>query len=475
MANNSSENYFNTEEFRNNLKLYEETQKAGESCMLGSEELSDIAEYYYEAGMLKKAKEAAEYATSLYPEASSPMIFLARFYLNVKKDNDAARTYIKKITDRDSVEYYTLIIEYFLAKGKKEKAKLAADKGEFELEDDEDMQYYTMDVAHLFIDYKMLDDAKSWAMKVKDKKSDDYLKLKARIATESEKYSEAIDILEKLLDKNPFSVELWNLLSVVQISCDKYQDAATSSEYAIAINDKSNDAFLNQGNAYFKMCNYEKALKAYGKFSELNDSELGEIFKARCYFCMQKPEEALTHLKIAEKRCTENKTNLIDIYKDMAIVYGWLGESFKAYQYINRLKDNNYADPELFLIEGGVLLGMNKFDEANSVFTIGYDKSDNKKEYLFQIAVSFFEHGFDKAAYLVLKEIFKVEPQRTRGLAYLAITSNYLGLKDEFLKYLKMSVEKNPDEAKAVLGEMFPQGMEPYDYLEYVNHHLNKL
>lgn len=472
MIENPTDNYFNSEEFKNNLRLFEEARKASGNCILGSEELSDIAEYYYEAGMFRKAREAAEYAVSLYPEASSPKIFLARLYLNVKKDRKAARMYIREITDRTSMEYFTLITEYFLTEGKQDKARETASNG-LETVDEEDLQYYIIDVAHLFIDFRMTDDAGEWADKVDDKKTDDYMKLRARLYAENGDKDKAIGILEKLIDKNPFSTDYWNLLSMVQMNADRYQDAATSSEYAIAINDSNSEAFMNQGNAYFKMCNYEKALKAYTRFSELNDSELGEILKARCFFCMQKPELALIHLQAAKQRCTENRVNLIDIYKDLSIVYGWLGNSDKAFEYINLLKKNKFEDTELSLIEGGVLLGMNKFDEANNVFTSGYEKSDNQEEYLFQVAVSFYEHGYDRATYLVLKEIFSIDPQRTRGLAYLAVTCNYLGMKEEFLKYLKMATEKNPDEAKAVLGELFPKGMEPYDYCEYVKQHMN--
>ena len=269
-------------------------------------------------------------------------------------------------------------------------------------------------------------------------------------------YNGAIEMLEKVIDKDPFNVDNWILISSLQLMADKYSDSATSAEYAIAIDDKQADAYMNLGNSFFKMCNYTKALDAYDKYSKLSDNELGDILRARCYFCMQDTAKAYQLLMVAKGKCTDNKNNLIDIYKDLAIVCGWSSKPETAFEYINLLKKEKYKDAELNLIEGSILLGMKKLEQANDVFTIGYELSTNKQEYLFQVAVSFYEHSYDKAAYLLFKEIFTRDPKRIRGLAYLAVTCNYLGFEDEFLKYLTIAVEKNPDEAKAVLGEMFP-------------------
>jgi hypothetical protein len=44
---------------------------------------------------------------------------------------------------------------------------------------------------------------------------------------------------------------------------------------------------------------------------------------------------------------------------------------------------------------------------------------------------------------------------------------------DEFMKYLKIAVDKNPKEARSVLGRLFPEGMDPQDYYEYMLNNLN--
>lgn len=170
---------------------------------------------------------------------------------------------------------------------------------------------------------------------------------------------------------------------------------------------------------------------------------------------------------LKQKKCSENKASLSDIYKDYAIVYGWSAQYDKAFSYIKKLREENCVDAELDLIEAGVYLGMTKFAEANEAFAKGYDKAKSKPDYLFQVAVTYYEHGCDLAAYLVMKELFDEEPNRVRGLAYMAACCNYLGRRDEFLDYLKLSVDRNPEEAVAVLADFFPKGMLPSDYLQY--------
>lgn len=473
MTNNSNNDYFKSEEFINNLQLFENSQKAGDDCILSSDELADIAEYYFEKGDTQKAKNVAEYAISLYPDATSPLVFLARFNICTKKDYDTAFQYINKITDQTALDYYTILIEYYLATKQPKKAAEAFDKAKENI-DEEDKFYLNIDTAYLLYDYGFTDEADKLKEEIEDKESEDYLKMQARSLSERGNNIAAIEIFEKIIDKDPFNVDNWILISNLQIMADRYSDAATSAEYAIAIDDKQADAYMNLGNSYFKMCNYAKALDAYDKFSNLTDNELGYILKARCYFCMQDITTAYKLLITAKEKCTDNKNNLIDIYKDLAIICGWSNEPELAYKFINLLKKEDYKDAELNLIEGSILLGMKKLEAANDVFTQGYEIADNQQEYLFQVAVSFYEHSYDKAAYLLFKEIFTRNPERTKGLAYLAVTCNYLGFEDEFLKYLSLAVDKNPDEARAVLSELFPKSMQPYDYLEYAKRALGK-
>jgi hypothetical protein len=55
-----------------------------------------------------------------------------------------------------------------------------------------------------------------------------------------------------------------------------------------------------------------------------------------------------------------------------------------------------------------------------------------------------------------------------KGFSYLAACARELHKDDEYRKYLKIAVKKNPQEAKRVLGKYFPEGMEPSQYETYL-------
>jgi hypothetical protein len=60
------------------------------------------------------------------------------------------------------------------------------------------------------------------------------------------------------------------------------------------------------------------------------------------------------------------------------------------------------------------------------------------------------------------------------GYSYMALCCRDLGYDQEFLHYLKLAAEKNPKEAKTVFGSLFPDGIEPKDYYDYISNKLNK-
>ena len=56
----------------------------------------------------------------------------------------------------------------------------------------------------------------------------------------------------------------------------------------------------------------------------------------------------------------------------------------------------------------------------------------------------------------------------------MALCCHDLGKNDEFLDYLRKSVELNPHEARLVLGFLFPESMEPSEYVSYMEQRIKK-
>ena len=60
------------------------------------------------------------------------------------------------------------------------------------------------------------------------------------------------------------------------------------------------------------------------------------------------------------------------------------------------------------------------------------------------------------------------------GHAYFALYCFELEKDEEFLKSLKMATERNPEEAEMALRHLFPEGMSPENYYEFMINLKNK-
>ena len=56
-----------------------------------------------------------------------------------------------------------------------------------------------------------------------------------------------------------------------------------------------------------------------------------------------------------------------------------------------------------------------------------------------------------------------------QAYAYRALCAHDLGLKEEYIKHLKDAVEKDAASAKSLLSTLFPEDMEPKEYVEYAS------
>jgi hypothetical protein len=66
-----------------------------------------------------------------------------------------------------------------------------------------------------------------------------------------------------------------------------------------------------------------------------------------------------------------------------------------------------------------------------------------------------------------------VDDDWKEGYSYMALCCLDLKKYDEFLKYLKLAIEKNQREVRLVLGSYFPKEVEPKDYYDYMKKKLN--
>lgn len=460
--------YFDSKEFREILQRYEDALEQNENVFLDSEELTSIAEYYQAQGDTAKGLAAAEYALELYSGATAPLLFKARVTLLHDNDPQKALEIVEQIDDKTDLDYYYLKAEIMIVENHNEAADLYLEESLEEVADS-DRPDFLLDTATLFADYEQTDLAEKWLLKSDETTHPDYRELKARIHYLRGEYAESEEILNGLIDEAPYSALYWDLLATVQLAQDRCNDSMTSSEYAIAINPSDDEALLNKANVLMRLNNFEEALRYYERYSEVCPmKEAGELYQGECLLNLERLREASFHLLMAEKMARKESPLLPEIYQYLAFCFCKSGNTDEALAFIDKTKDLACNHHEMLVVRGHVLLSGNRMEEATQCFSEAMVESGGSNTVMMRIAMSLYDNNYLDMAYDLLTDMMeKNDHQLNYGYAYLAICAHDLGKREEYLQHLKTAVERDPQEAKAVLGPLFPDDIEPEDFYQY--------
>jgi tetratricopeptide (TPR) repeat protein len=460
--------YFNSEDFREILNIYEESVKSGHPAYMDADDLADIADYYQYNGRIEEAKAAVDLALSYNPEAVGPLLYKAREAMALK-DYETAESYASRIEAIDTLESHFLKGEILISQGLEEEADELYRQYLTEVMPDEQMDY-VYDVANIYSEYQLYDKAFEWMARSQGDDSDDFKELMARTLFGLGKYKDSERIFNELIDHDPYSTRYWNGLASAQFMREDYHAAITSSEYAIAIDPKDPEGILAKANSLYNLENFEAALSYYQKYSEMvNDDEFGYLHQGTCLINMAKFEEAIDILKQAEAIAPSDSPYLNEIYQELGFSYSELKQPDTAIYYLDKTDDLECDHINICIIKGHVMLANNKLNEAEAYFKKALHDADNAPRVMLRIIVSLYDNRFTNAVYKLLKNFLRfVDSNWNEGYSYMALCCLELKKEDEFLHYLKMACKKNPKEARLVLNSYFPEDIEPKGYYDYV-------
>lgn len=463
--------YYDSKEFKEILRKYEDARKNGESIYLEPEELTDIAEYYHILGNVNHAINVIDEAISMFPGAVSPLSFRARIALLKENNPQKADEYAELIEDKSDLEYFYIKAEIMLVENKKEEADDYLEEQYKDL-DNEDQADFVIDVATLFADYEMMDKAQKWLMRSDETDAPDYQELQGRIALARGNYEESERIFNTLLDRDPYSSPYWNHLASTQLMRNNVRDSIQSSEFSIAINPNDEEAILNKANGLLSLGNYEEAYKYFKRYSELcPNEENGQLLQGIAALNLGQLSKGIKHLKKAEKMMKPYSPYRYEIYQELAFSLSRKGELEEALDYANKLYqlEGDFDKNEILVLRGHLFMENGQKKEAQECFSKAINESNGAPKVFLRIAISTYDNGYYQSAYHMLKTLREVtDADYNEGYSYMALCCQALGLLDEFLENVKTACEVNPQEARIVLGELFPSELEPQDYYQYL-------
>lgn len=466
--------YFDSESFKKLLRQYEDSVKSGHPTYIDADDLADIADYYHYEGRLDEAADAIELALKFNPDAIGPLLYKAREALSLSNFG-IARDYAERIRIIDNMEYLYLLGEILICEGKTEKADELFRKQFLELPPDEQMDY-VYDVANLFAEYNDYNKSFEWMARSQGDDSDDFKELMARTLFGIGKYEDSSRLFNELLDHNPYSKIYWNALANAQFMSEDYSASIASSEYAIAIDPNDAESILTKANGLYHLENFEEALSYFEKYSEKNNTdEFGFLHQGTCLINLGKYDEAISRLLIAEEIAPPDSQYLPEIYQELAFAYSELKQPETALYYIDKTENLDCDHIDMEVIRGHILLANRRLKEAEDVFKNAITKSGNSPKTMLRIMVSLYDNRYVSASYKLFKKFFNfVDDNWNEGYSYMALCCWNIKHYDEFLDYLKKAVEKNPREARTVLGHLFPTGMKVAEYQQFIEESLKE-
>ncbi len=464
--------YFKSEEFRLILKKYEDSAKSGHRIYMDADDLADIADYYQFNDRTADAEEAIALALEYNPNAVGPLLYQARKAV-MEEDFETAREYAMQIAAVDRLESVYLQGEIMINEGNAVGADLYFREEMKNIMNDE-LSDYVIDIARIFSDYDLYDYALQWLMRSKDKHSDEFKEVLGYALFGTGRYQESGRIFNELIDHNPYSPRYWNSLANLQIMQEQYGAAITSIEYAIAIDPDDPDNILTKANCFYYMSDFESALTYFRRYSELTkDNEFGYLYQAICMVNLGKNKEAVELLEGILPNIPPDSQYMQEIYQELAFAYSALHKLETALYYLDQTIDLDCDHVNIEIIRGHILLADKRLKEAREAFKNALHMTKDTNNTYFRIIVSYYDNYYISTAYHMLTDLLQKVPEDWKdGYSYMAFCNMQLGRVEDFFKYMKMAAEKNPKEAKQILGHLFPEGIEPENYYAYYLNHL---
>lgn len=338
--------YFEQPEFKSILARYEAMTKNGERSYFDPEQLTDIAEYYATRNREKDAEQVIDYALTMHPGSTDPLIFRARTYM-LRGDLKTAYLVAESIPDQSDREVTFLYAELLLNEGRHAEAQRLLVKEL--LADETSHREYALtvqDIVELYLDYNYTHEAAILAEATLNKAQREGWKPRTRLMVQSltaeclrndGQFMEASVELNMMLDEDPYNVDNWLNLGNVYNQMERYNDAIDALDYALAIDPNNLEALFVKGHSYALLLNEEQALRLYhtcldrGYDKALASYTCGVMEAATGLYA-----DAISHLSYAYSVYGDLSTYSFSICFNLALSYIEVGDMKRAAEYYHR-------------------------------------------------------------------------------------------------------------------------------------------
>lgn len=462
--------YFDKPEFKQNLTRYEEMLLSGDTCYFEATDLTDIAEYYAMNGDSQRAEGALDYALRLHPDNLDALIFKARARL-INGQLHEAISIAECITDQHDREVMFLKAELALADMQHGQATDILNT----LVETEGYSAETYaDIVDLLVDNRQHDMANDWLEEALARHPGKQVLMESAAYSygQQERFEEAIELYNKLLDIDAYSILYWEELGKIHFQREEYDKAIDAFEFAIAINSENNYySMYAVANCYFNIGNYERAEEYYQQIHERYPDTVDPLFHmGMCRVNNGDDEQALDYFTQALITVPEDCEEQAQIYSQLSLIFSRKAQHEKALAYVEQALRIFPDNTELIIMKGHELLCQGFYDESNELFLEALSmKPEQVERSLFLIGVSMLENNHYEMSYNILR-LLKDNPSVEADLLYPYLCLCEWVLRDSnFKDTLTQSLNISPRKTYEIFNLPAAQGESAEQMIQRLN------
>lgn len=501
--------YFQTDNFKELLRSFENKYSIGESIYLDVDDFADLSDYYLSIDAPDMAMDCIDMGLRIHKEDSTLLVVKSAIHIYRHEFSDAA-SIIYSFDDSDpDVLYQKAQLEYALANDVESSVRCFRQW----MEQNNDRESYT----HIISSFVELsspeifsdDLLRGWISEYIDRFSpmtEDFFDITIADICREHNYADLyIRIVTQILDENPYYPNGFKLLGLAQYTVEDFEAAIQSFDFALAINPDDNEILLGKAHTLLAMGDSTQCIDLFRTYIDNGGDVVQNIPLCQCLFEIGENEEALARLDKLDAVVTAEKVSFDENASEKVVInpddknkkvefdferytqiYIDLGEIFYANTYFSRSieamqkvleVDNTNADA--YFTIGSSQLMLNQFDDAIRSFgtAIGYaqDKLMMCIDVVMTLILMNYEIDMPQLVHMLDYHAVDSESPYVRNISAVKAFAYFKsGDREEFLHWIGIAAAESPDFVKRIFTNIFPEEIEPADYASYAIQHSDK-
>jgi len=282
------------EDYNLSLSKFESMLKTNKVLFFDSEEFEEIILHYLDMGKASLAKKALKLALEQHPKSTG--LKLVQVEMLVYDDKlEIAEKLLNELyaIEPQNEEIFIQKANIYSKRDDHEKA-VELLKEALKLTDDYADVYNLIGMEYLFMD--SLELAKDNFIKCLEEDIEDQAALYNVVYCFEflDQNKEAVEFLEKYIDKNPYSEIAWHQSGRLYYGLEDYENALRCFDYASMIDDEFMGAFMEKAKSLERLKRYEEAIESYNRTIELDDPTSYALLRiGKCYEKLGNKPQAL--------------------------------------------------------------------------------------------------------------------------------------------------------------------------------------